>query len=191
MRMRKSGADTRRRIVEQAYSLFYKKGFTRVSMDDIAARAGVTKRTVYAHFSSKDGLFTAALEQQDELVQTLIREWSARISGSAEALLDTLFADFARWATQPRSGGSGITRLAMELADLPGHPAHAVARRHKLIMEGWYAGELAKRNIDRPKERARELMLLMEGANALMVIHRDGAYAKAAAQAGKRLLRKK
>jgi hypothetical protein len=71
----------------------------------------------------------------------------------------------------------------MELVDMPGHPAHALARCHKLMVEVWYTGELAKRNIDKPKERARELMLLLEGANAVMIIHRDAGYATAAAQA--------
>ncbi|TMJ24875.1 MAG: helix-turn-helix transcriptional regulator, partial [Alphaproteobacteria bacterium] len=52
--MPRSGEPTRRRILDAAYKLFRRKGFTRVSMDDIAAATGVTKRTLYHHFTSKD-----------------------------------------------------------------------------------------------------------------------------------------
>ena len=52
--MPRSRAATRLKIVGGAYELFYKHGFARVSMDAIAASAGVTKRTLYAHYDSKD-----------------------------------------------------------------------------------------------------------------------------------------
>ena len=49
--------------------------------------------------------------------------------------------------------------------------------------------KLAKARVATPNERARELMLLMEGAMALMLIHGDPGYIDAAARAGKRLVR--
>lgn len=48
---------TRRTITEAATGLFLKNGFLATSMDDIAALAGVSKQTVYAHFGSKEALF--------------------------------------------------------------------------------------------------------------------------------------
>ena len=48
--------DTKGRILKSAYSLFRQQGFTRVSVDAIAEWAGVTKRTVYYHFKSKDDI---------------------------------------------------------------------------------------------------------------------------------------
>jgi TetR/AcrR family transcriptional regulator, mexJK operon transcriptional repressor len=47
------------RILEAAASVFLEEGFARAKMDDIAARAGITKQTVYARFSSKNALFGA------------------------------------------------------------------------------------------------------------------------------------
>ena len=41
------------KIVEAARKLFYKYGFKKVSMDEIANEAGVTKRTIYMYFKSK------------------------------------------------------------------------------------------------------------------------------------------
>lgn len=44
-------------IVEAAIAEFHARGFLATSMDSIAARAGVSKRTIYNHFASKDDLF--------------------------------------------------------------------------------------------------------------------------------------
>jgi hypothetical protein len=47
---------TREQIIQAADALFYGEGIRSASMDAIAARAGVTKRTLYYHFASKDDL---------------------------------------------------------------------------------------------------------------------------------------
>ena len=120
----------RQRILDTAYELFYRKGFSRVSVNEIAEIAGITKRSLYYHFDSKDQLLAAVLEAYHELAIARIRKWGVNLSGSRDAMVDSLFADLARWASRPRFTGAGFTRLVMELADLPGHPARAVARRH-------------------------------------------------------------
>ena len=83
-----------------------------------------------------------------------------------------------------------IAALRGILADLPGHPARAVARRHKSAREEWYAELFARPRSALPKERARELALLAEGATALILIHGDRSYADTAARAARRLVRK-
>ncbi len=82
-----------------------------------------------------------------------------------------------------------MTRLAMELADLPGHPARQGARRHKEDVQTWIAGMLAKFGMRSVRERAKEIQLLLEGANALTLITGDRAYSDVAAKAARRLLR--
>lgn len=62
--MSKRTNDVKSRILVAEYSLFYQRGFTRVSMDDIASLARVTKRSVYNHFESKDALLASALKSQ-------------------------------------------------------------------------------------------------------------------------------
>jgi AcrR family transcriptional regulator len=180
---------TRRRILDCAYELFYRKGFHRVGVDEIAALAGVTKRTLYYHFESKDELLTAVLDLHHELALARIRKHQDRYSGDAEDILALLFAELAKWSKKPGWTGTGFTRLVMELADLPGHPARAVARRHKAAVEAWYAELFTKARITAPMERAREVALLAEGATALILIHGDRSYADTAAHAAKRLVR--
>jgi AcrR family transcriptional regulator len=179
--------DTRRLILEAGYSLFYRHGFTRVSVDAIADEAGVTKRSLYYHFDSKDALLAAVFEHHHAFALERIRAWGDRLPDDPAAMLDALFADLAQWAAKPKWAGPGFTRVVMELADLPGHPARAIASRHKAAVEGWLAEALAQRGVASPKDRAREVVLLLEGTTALMLIHRDHAIARVAAEAAKKL----
>ena len=57
---------TREQIIQAADALFYGEGIRSASMDAIAARASVTKRTIYYHFPSKDDLIAAYLTARDE-----------------------------------------------------------------------------------------------------------------------------
>lgn len=49
-------------ILDAAKALFVEQGYTGVSMDSIAAQAGVSKLTVYSHFGDKETLFTEAVQ---------------------------------------------------------------------------------------------------------------------------------
>ena len=164
-------------------------GYARVSMDEIAAATKVTKRTLYYHFESKDALLATVLEAQHRLALAAFRTFGDKLSGRPEAMIDTLFRDLAVWSDKPRWAGSGFTRLVIELADLPGHPARTIARRHKAMLEAHFAEMLAHAGIERPRETAREIWLLSEGAISLMLVHRDRSYAAAAARAAKKLIR--
>src|SRR5260370_38956858 len=87
-------------------------------------------------------------------------------------MIESFFGQLAGWASAtPRWSGSGFTRLVVELADLPGHPARAIARRAKAKTESWLAGRLAGARGTDAAERARWVMLLMEGARALTLSH--------------------
>lgn len=186
--MPRSAERTRQRILDAAYRLFRQKGYTRVSMDEIAAATAVTKRTLYYHFESKDSLLASMLEAQHRLALAAFKTFGDRLSGSPESMIDAMFKDLAVWADKPRWAGSGFTRFVVELADLPGHPARTIARRHKAMLEGHLADVLAAAAVESPRETAREIWLLSEGAISLMLVHGDRSYAAAAALAAKKLI---
>ena len=186
--MPRSADRTRRRILEAAYKLFRRRGFVRVGVDEIATAADVTKRTLYYHFRSKDALLAAVLASQHERTFAAFQTLGGEISGDPEQIVDALFHELASWSAKPRWAGSGFTRLAVELADLPGHPARSIARQHKAVLEEYVARVLAKASVKEPRERAREIWLLAEGAMVLILIHGDRSYADAAARAAKRLV---
>ena len=187
--MPRNAQHTRRRILDAAYRLFRRQGYSRVSMDEIAAETTVTKRTLYYHFKSKDQLLADVLEAQHHLAVAAFQTFSERLTGSPEAIVESLFHELAAWSDRPRWAGSGFTRLVIELADLPGHPARLIARRHKSILEVQLAELLGKSGVRQSRELAREIWLLSEGAISLMLVHSDRTYAAAAANAAKKLMR--
>jgi AcrR family transcriptional regulator len=185
----RSGRQTRERILDAAYKLFRRKGFTRASMDEIGAATAVTKRTLYYHFESKDALVAAVLEEQHALAVAAFKTFGDRMSGTPHAIVEAMFQDLAVWSDTPRWAGSGFTRLVVELADLPGHPARAIARRHKAVLEEQLAALLKRAGVARSRDLAREIWLLSEGAISLLLVHGDRRYASAAARAAGKLLR--
>jgi AcrR family transcriptional regulator len=186
--MRRKAETTRQTVIDAAYECFWRTGYNRTSLDTIAARAGVTKRTLYSYFRSKDDLLAAVMSHHNGLASQRLKRIGDRMPADGDGLIESFFAQLAGWASAtPRWSGSGFTRLVIELADLPGHPARALARRVKAATETWLADRLAQARIVGPSDRACEIMLLMEGAMALTLIHGDRRYINAAARAAKRL----
>jgi AcrR family transcriptional regulator len=187
--MRRKSEATRQRIIDAAYESIWRTGFNRTSLDTIAERAGVTKRTLYSYFRSKDDLLEAVLAHYNELAALRLQRIGDRLPAERDGLIDSFFDQLAGWAgTTPRWSGSGFTRLVVELADLPGHPARALARQVKAATEIWLADRLVTARVRQPRERAAEMMLLLEGSLALTLIHGQRRYFDAAARAAKRLL---
>jgi AcrR family transcriptional regulator len=187
--MPRSAKQTRKQIIERAYRLFRRRGYGRVTMDDIAAEARLTKRTLYHHFASKNQLLASVLGAQHQLALQAFRTFGDRLLGSPEAIVEGMFQELAVWADRPRWAGSGFTRLVIELADLPGHPARLIARRHKAQLELCLAELLERSGVRRPKELARVVWLLSEGAISLILVHGNRGYSAAAAEAAKALVR--
>jgi hypothetical protein len=106
-----------------------------------------------------------------------------QLVGKPETIVRLLFADLLKWSSTSRWAGSGFTRLAMELADLPGHPARRIASAHKRLLETHLAEALAAAGVKSAASCARQIWVLSEGAMALMLIHGDRSYCKAAEKA--------
>jgi AcrR family transcriptional regulator len=157
-------------------------------VDEIAAAAGVTKRTLYMHFGSKDRLLEEVMTAQAGIAFAMFHKDIARGTGSAKRIVETMFDDMARWASRPRWPGSGYSRLAMELADLPGHPGRRIARDHKANLEALFAETLAENGIKDAGELSRRIWILCEGAMTMLVIHGDRDYMRAACEAAMVLL---
>ena len=93
--MARSADATRAKILASTYSLIRRRGFARTKMNDIAAGAAVTKRTLYQHFDSKDALLAAMLEMQHNLAVAAFVGMIDRSKRDPEQLVETLFADLA------------------------------------------------------------------------------------------------
>ncbi len=64
------------RIITGAADLFFTYGFSKVTMDEIAEKAGVVKKTIYNHFPNKQALLQAVIECQIENTITALDEIS-------------------------------------------------------------------------------------------------------------------
>jgi AcrR family transcriptional regulator len=69
--------ETTSRLVEAAAAVIAEKGFQRASLDEIAARAGMTKGAIYSNFESKEHLFWAVLGSRRLAIPS---EWRADLS---------------------------------------------------------------------------------------------------------------
>jgi AcrR family transcriptional regulator len=185
--MPRVATNTRQQIMREAHRLFRKRGFFRAGTDEIAEASRVTKRTLYHHFESKDALLAAVLAAQHEEVFASLEPYGVTLNGTPSQIVDALFDKLIDWSATPHWSGSGFTRVAVELADMPGHPARTIAHQHKAAMELYLVEVLARAGLAAPRERARELFVLLEGAMALILIHGDASYATSAANAAKRL----
>ncbi len=85
----------RERVIEEAVKLFYERGFTGTTLDDIAAELGVTKPFIYTHFRSKVELLAALCTPTIELSLEAVAH-AARAHGTPTERLYRAVVDFAR-----------------------------------------------------------------------------------------------
>lgn len=186
--MRGVPAETRKRIVAAASDLFYAKGIRAVGVEAIAAAAGVTKRTLYLHFDSKDDLIAAYLAARNEPVLAGLVTSVTRTPGDVTARIEGLFMGFGRKAKNRKWHGCPFARAVSELRETTSDDVARIAARHKRAFEDWLAEHLADAEVAEPALVARQLMVLVDGCITQILIHRDPAYAAAAAGAAAALV---
>lgn len=156
------------RVLDAAADLFYRCGIHAVGVDLIAETAGVTKRTLYQRFGSKESLVVAYLQARAVRWQTMLLDALGGTPSGADAVR-TVFAAAERWARDnPR--GCAFVNAWGELGGSP-HPAVSVIGAEKAWMR-----ELFTTVIGDPAT-ARSVHLLYEGAHVAATTLGDaGAY---------------
>lgn len=114
------------RILDVASELFYRRGIHAVGVDTIAAESGVTKRTLYNQFGSKDDLVAAYLQSRDTRWRDLITAGvEAKRDEPAKAAL-VPFDILPGWLTSDFGNrGCSFINAYGELPD-PDHPGHQI-----------------------------------------------------------------
>jgi len=119
------GDELRRHILFVAKDVFLAVGFERTSMDTVAARAGTSKRSLYAHFETKDKLFDAVLDLVRELYLGKLRTPDA-YAGDPADITETVtrfcgrFLQLMTWEAQVRT-----CRLSIAEAERLPHSSRA------------------------------------------------------------------
>jgi len=169
-----------RRIVAAAEELFYDRGITTVGVDLIAEHSGVTKRTLYNQFGSKDHLVAAYLTERDRRWRSLVHAAVEACGNSVEAVTAP-FEALRIWSESNTRGCAFINALA-ELPD-PSHPAHRVAAGQKHWLRNLFEELATAAGCSNPVTLATRLLVLHEGAIATAPIALDtGAEATALAR---------
>ena len=155
----------------------------------MAAKAGVTKRTLYYHFKSKDDLVAAYLAARDQPNLALFRQWFAEADDGLPPKVERIFRNLARSARHPKWKGCGFLRTSAELANMPGHPAMKIGAAHKKKFEEWLRVDL-RRGGHRATAAllARQILLLLDGSFAVVLLHRDPSYMETAGEAAHALI---
>ncbi|WP_119388767.1 TetR/AcrR family transcriptional regulator [Taklimakanibacter lacteus] len=187
--MPKDSTKTRQKLIAAADALFYNQGIRAVGVDAIALAAGVTKRTLYYHFKTKDDLIAAYLDGRDQPTLGRYQALLPKAGEPAALRVRRVFEHLAKSCQDRQWRGCSFLRAAAEFANLPGHPTRLIAARHKKSFEGWLADILRADAIADAAELARQIMILFDGAVAQILIHRDPGYAASAAEAAALLIR--
>ncbi|UNO40566.1 TetR/AcrR family transcriptional regulator [Streptomyces sp. MST-110588] len=104
--VRRGLAEKRRAIMSAARTVFAREGFTRASVDAIAAEAGVSKRTIYNHFKDKEQLFRSMMVESSQALSAFHRELIERHIGRLTDPEPNLIA-FAREFVVPQEEFKG------------------------------------------------------------------------------------
>jgi AcrR family transcriptional regulator len=119
-------------ILDAALAVFAQKGFAATKLDDIAAKAGITKGTIYLYFDSKQALFEALARQSVGAQIELVTAQLATFPGSSAELLRFVLSTMGRFAMT--SDRVVLPRLV--LAEAANFPKLAEFWRREIIERG-------------------------------------------------------
>jgi AcrR family transcriptional regulator len=167
------------RILETADRLFYLQGIRAVGVDTIAAEIGISKRTLYNHFPSKDALISAYLERR-------FRPIPPSTKPPAEQILYT-FDWLERGFANKGFRGCPFVNAVAELGT-----GDAVVKKIAIAFKEsrrvWFRDLLRQLEVANAESLATQLTLLVDGAIAQDLVRNDPAMARAAKDAARVLL---
>lgn len=168
-------------ILKAADALFARHGYGLTGVDALAAEAGVTKRTLYKQFGSKEALFAEWLRHRDVRTRGGLQHAIEAISNDPREQLLGLFTVLARLAEAPDFFGCPFSRALVELGSAGSQAAgREVAAEHKAQVTGWVRARVVAAGMTEPDQTADEIMVLYEGVLAQIAAARTGAPAYAA-----------
>lgn len=175
----------REAILETAERLFYDNGFHATGIDRIVGEAGVTPRTLYNHFASKDDLVCAVLRRREARYFSDFDEYTAAREQLHGDAVRAVFEALARWLNGEAARGCMFISALSEYPD-EGGEVGAIVAAHKARVRDGLRQRLAAMGIESDESLVGGLLLLMEGATGLAPVlgsDKAAAYAIDAAQA--------
>jgi AcrR family transcriptional regulator len=175
------GSQRREQLIDTAIALFSERGYHASGIDTILEKAGVSKKTLYRHFRSKDELILAALKKYDGLFRN---NFMRQVEERADAPRDRLLAVFdvaAEWFAENTFFGCMFINAIGEYSE-PDTPIRRVCKEFKALMRRYIEDQCAAMGAPDPAGLADELALLLEGATVTAQVSQDGARAASVAK---------
>jgi AcrR family transcriptional regulator len=176
----------RERLLRSAAELVYARGIEATGVDAIAAAAGVTKRTLYQHFRSKDELVGAALAAADGAAIMSLRAAVQRRIASGDRPVAALFAHLERLVALPAFRGCAFLNAGLEMRD-PDHAVRLPVRSHTSARRALVAELVRAEGVD-DEATTDAISLIAEAVFALSASRHDPSVAARAARAAGRLM---
>ena len=168
------------RILQTADKLFYLQGIRAIGVDTIAAEIGISKRTLYNHFPSKDALIAAYLERRFVAQRPSDKPPVEQILGTFDSLE-------RRFAAKDFRGCPFVNAVA-ELGPAD-RAVKKIAVAFKESRRVWFRDRLNELGVADADALATQMVLLVDGSIAQDLVRDDPAMARAAKEAAKVLLR--
>ncbi|MCH8846441.1 MAG: TetR/AcrR family transcriptional regulator [Proteobacteria bacterium] len=153
----------REQIVSVALKLFYQNGFHATGIDRIIKEAGVSKKTLYNHFKSKDELVLAALRKRDELFRNNLMRKTERLGSTAKERLLSVFDAIGEWLHEKDFAGCMFINASAEYSET-NNPSHILCAEHKRLVREYIRDLAVQAEMGNPEELSQQLNLLIEGA---------------------------
>lgn len=150
------------RILETASRLFYEQGIRAVGVEAIAEEAGVTKKTIYDRFGSKEQLIVAYLRARDGLWRSTLVKHVNGHDGPPEQKILATFDALRSWMRERNSRGCAFINAAVELPE--DHPGRKVAREQKTWLLTYLEDLARQARAADPAALAAQVLILHEGA---------------------------
>ncbi|PSR18078.1 TetR family transcriptional regulator [filamentous cyanobacterium CCP3] len=161
----------RDRIMAAASELFYNEGVHSVGIDRIIAESGVAKMSLYNHFKSKDALIAAWLDEQHHSWREWFQDAIARhAAASGESPLLAIFDALREWIETPNFRGCAFINSAVELVDAA-HPGYQITLAHQQAVADYILTLVKDANLPHPEDLAKQLLILMQGATVVAMMH--------------------
>src|SRR5215475_14488630 len=167
------------RILQTADRLFYLKGIRAIGVDTIAAEIGISKRTLYNHFPSKDSLIKAYLDRRFVTAKPSEKSPLEQILGYFDSLERRFSAKDFR--------GCPFVNAVAELGPKD-RAVKKIAVAFKESRRQWFRDLLDALGVKDADSLATQLQLLVDGSIALDLVRDDPAMARAAKDAATALL---
>src|ERR1700757_5267634 len=147
--------DMKERILQTADRLFYLEGIRAIGVDTIAAEIGISKRTLYNHFPSKDALINAYLERRFVKARPSDQSPVEQILGYFDSLERRFSAKDFR--------GCPFVNAVAELGP-EDRSVKKIAKAFKESRRLWFRDRLVELGLAEPDALATQLQLLVDGA---------------------------